>query len=80
MVGGFIVQKAGDAVEVVDTGPFDRCWRKLERPDEVREGDSLWWQSFTGYLTRHEGGAVVFRDKDIGRCEPCNPHGREPRA
>jgi hypothetical protein len=71
MVGGTIVQKSGDAVEVLDTN-CDRCWRKLDRPEEAREGDSLWWQSFTGYLSR--GGE--FHDKNIGRCRPCNPHGR----
>jgi hypothetical protein len=70
MVGGTIVQIVGDAVEVLDT--FDRCWRKLDNPQEVREGDSIWWQSFTGYLSRRPH----FTDKNIGRCRPCNPHGR----
>ena len=74
MCGGTIVQKVGDTVEVLDE--LDRCWRKLERPDEVREGDSLWWESHTGYLSRHP----EFRDKNIGRCVACNPHGRTSRV
>ena len=74
MVGGVITQIVGNTVEVLDdSGPtFDRCWRKLERPGEAREGDSLWWMSKTGYLTRRP----EFEDRNIGRCEPCNPHGR----
>ena len=75
MVGGRIVQVSGNAVEVLDDSghTFDRCWRLLDNPSAVREGDSLWWQSHTGYLSRRP----EFRDRDIGRCVACNPHGRE---
>lgn len=71
-VGGTIVQIVGSAVEVFDSVNFDREWRRLEHPELVREGDSLWWQSHTGYLTRRP----EFEDKNIGKCTACNPHGR----
>ena len=72
MVGGTVVQVSGSAVEVLDGTYFDRCWRKLDHPEQVRVGDVLWWQSFGGYLSRRP----EFTDKKIGRCVPCNPHGR----
>lgn len=71
MIGGTIVQVVGDAVEVLDT-TFDRCWRRLVAGVDVREGDEIWWQSHTGYLSRKG----EFRDRNIGRCVSCNPHGR----
>lgn len=72
MIGGTIVQIVGDAVEVLEHTHLDRCWRKLENPGLICIGDEIWWQSYTGYLSRGD----VFRDKNIGTCVPCNPHGR----
>jgi hypothetical protein len=72
MIGGEIVQVVGSSVEVFDGQTFDRCWRLLEQPEKVRVGDSLWWESHTGYLSRRP----EFRDMNIGRCVACNPHGR----
>jgi hypothetical protein len=73
MIGGTVVQKSGSTIEVLDDHSFDRCWRVLENPDEVREGDSIWWQNHRGFLSR----AGEFRDRKIGLCLGCNPHGRK---
>lgn len=69
MVGGEVINVVVTServhVEVLDTRNFDRCWRDC-RSTEPRPGDSLWWQSWKGYLSR-EG---EFSDKCIGRCAP----------
>lgn len=70
MIGGIVVQVLDDAVEVLDTTYFDRCWRRVDSSADVRVGDELWWQSFVGYLTRD--GAAGFRDKNIGECRPAS--------
>jgi hypothetical protein len=64
MIGGTIVQIVGHKIEVLDEGSLDRRWRKLEHVEEVREGDSIWWESHIGYASRPE----IFRDKNVGRC------------
>ena len=71
MVGGTVIQvvprETHDLVEVLDESNFDRQWRIVDS-SVVKERDSLWWQSFTGYLTRRPG----FNDRDIGTCKPSN--------
>lgn len=59
-------------VEVLETDePFARTWRKLPQPGRrVYVGDSIWWQSRRGYLTR----AAEFADMPVGACLPAeNP-------
>ena len=68
MIGGVVVQVASPYVEVLDTHSFDRCWRILRWSCAVREGDTLWWQSFQGYLTR----PGEFEDFPIGPCRPAD--------
>jgi len=71
-VGGEVVQvltraKTSCIVEVLDTQNFDRSWRLLELPaGDIHIGDLLWWQDFTGYLSRMGD----FVDRDIGSCRP----------
>jgi len=72
MIGGIVIQICGNAIEVLDTVYLDRCWRLLEKPYEVKEGDSIWWQSKNAYLSRKPD----FSDKQIGKCVPCNPFGK----
>ena len=55
-----------EIVEVLDVQTFDREWRLVQRSEGVDEGDLLWWQSKTGFLTR-DG---IFTDRDIGPCLP----------
>lgn len=75
MIGGTIIQKVGSAIEVLEHQSCDRCWRRLERSDEVKSGDEIWWMSHTAYLSRTENGHQVFRDKNIGKCMSCAPFG-----
>jgi len=76
MIGGTVVQVVTklDAVyiEVLDEGTLDRAWRKLDKPSLAHVGDVIWWQSYTGYLSR----LGHFKDKNIGSCRPANAHGR----
>ena len=67
MIGGRVQQVVGDRVEVLDLVYFDRAWRLVETTD-IQDGDTLWWQSFTGYLSR----AGQFADRNIGSCRPAN--------
>lgn len=68
MVGGSIVQVVDHKVEVLETTYFDRQWRHVPDAPDVRVGDCLWWQSFTGYLSREN----EFADRNIGTCKPCD--------
>ena len=76
MIGGRVQQWTGTHVEVFDHHNFDRCWRIF--PDgpplfEPQEGDRIWWQSGSTYLSR---GSVMV-DRDIGRSFPADPPRRE---
>jgi hypothetical protein len=75
MIGGRVQQVIDHDgfrfVEVLDHLVHgDRVWRSVHPTADVQEGDSLWWQSFVGFLTRH--GSFV--DRNIGTCKPaCSP-------
>ena len=77
MVGGQVSQvlnrETGVFVEVVDAHVqgISRCWRICEIGVDVQLKDQLWWQSFTGYLSRDS----QFEDKDIGSCKPADHPG-----
>lgn len=66
-------------VEVLNELCFDRCWIGLVEPSTLpRDGDRIWWQGATAFLTRpiqRSGceGECVFVDRKIGRCYPARP-------
>ncbi len=64
MIGGRVQQRVGNRVEVLCTKYMDRAWRLVEF-DGIREGDTLWWGSGKGYLSRE----CKFYDKPIGVCK-----------
>ena len=65
MIGGIIVQVIDYHIEVLSVRNFDRTWRRVETTD-VWAGDSIWWQSYQGYLSR----PGEFTDRSIGSCKP----------
>ncbi len=66
MIGGIVVQILGDKIEVLDTTTFDRLWRRIALPTQIKEQDGIRWQNYTAYLSRGK----EFRDKNIGFCFP----------
>lgn len=82
MIGGTVVQVVPDGtytfVEVLENTYFDRVWRIVAprggaKPYPIKSGDSLWWQSGTGYLSRRDANDnVIFQDIVIGSCRPAD--------
>lgn len=71
MIGGTVIHWADDEtkgqyVEIQDGN--DISWRHLSESREALVGDSLWWISLTGFLSR----SGEFTDRNVGRCVPCD--------
>jgi len=68
MVGGIIIKIFNDAIKVEDRNK-DTQWRFMKYYSNLRPciGDTIWWQSYRGYLT---SGYVA--DYKIGGCYPCD--------
>ena len=69
MVGGTVVQRVGNRVEVLCETNFDRTWRGLPDGADVETGDRVWWQGGSTFCTRKERWA----DRDMGRSWPADP-------
>lgn len=87
MVGGIIVQVVPDGrrtyVEVLENTYFSRTWRVIRPRDDtecygILVGDTLWWQSHVGFLSRRdENGEPILQDLVVGECQPAdNPLSR----
>jgi len=84
MVGGEIVQvihkETETFIEVLDANEqyVDRCWRVLDRNEELKIGGLIWWQLGLGYyqpskaeMSKRVGRCNDSHHPDSKRCEKC---------